>query len=218
MTLSRLVRWGVRIGVAILGCWMLAAVCICVSGLALPQGSADVAVVFGNALNRKGTPASILRPRLEAALQCHRAGQCPLLFVSGSIDGPGLDEAQAMRAWLRERGVADGDIVLDNRGDNTLASARNATAFMRERGMHRVMLITQYYHLPRARLAFEKAGARVVLGAYPRRFRAMDVYSSWREVPAYAVYFVRLALDPDAQPVSIRPVWFIRGLLRKRGH
>lgn len=35
--------------------------CICVSGLAMPQGNADVAVVFGNALNRDGTPASILR-------------------------------------------------------------------------------------------------------------------------------------------------------------
>lgn len=213
--LSKVFRPVLRFSVAVLVCWMLAAALICLVGIDMPRGDADMAVVFGNALNNDGTPAPILEARLDEALRCHRAGHCPLLFVSGSIDGPGLDEARAMQAWLRERGVENGDIVVDDRGDNTLASARNAAAFMHERGLNRVMLITQYYHLARARLAFEKAGAGVVLGTYPRRFRAMDLYSSWREVPAYAVYLIRLELNPNAQPVSVRPAWFILKMLSR---
>ncbi|WP_232316865.1 YdcF family protein [Candidatus Burkholderia verschuerenii] len=174
---------------------------------------ADIAVVLGNALNRNGTPSPILASRLNVALRCYRERRCPVLFVSGSIDGPGLNEALGMRAWLMDRGVADRDIVIDDQGDNTLASARNATAYMRAHGMTRVMLITQYYHLARTRLAFERARAPIVTGDYPRQFRAMDLYSSWREVPAYAVYWIRLTLDADAQPVTFRPIRFLMNLL-----
>ena len=81
----------------------------------------------------------------------------------------------------------------------------------------RVMLVTQCYHLPRAELAIERAGAPVVYGAYPHHVRAIDAYWSWREVPAYAFYFIRLGLNPDARPMSFRPVWFLRDLLSKLG-
>jgi vancomycin permeability regulator SanA len=212
---STLVRVALRIGVAIALCWLVAMALICLRGITTPFEEADVAVVLGNALNADGTPKLILAARLDTALKCHRAGRCPVLFVSGSIDGPGLNEATAMRTWLIAHGLARDAIIVDEHGDNTLASARNAVAFMREHRMTRVMLITHYYHLARARLAFERAGAAVVLGAFPHQFRAMDVYSSWREVPAYAVYLVRLALDGDARPVSFRPVRFLLGLFSK---
>lgn len=214
---SRLIRFALRVGVAITLCWFVAVVLICLKGMTAPYGDADLAVIPGNALEDDGTPGPILVARLDTALQCHRAGQCPTLFVSGAIEGPGLNEAQAMRTWLIDHGVAQDAIVVDEHGNNTLASARNAIAFMRKHGMRRVMLVTQSYHLPRARLAIERAGAPVVYGAYPHHFRAMDAYWSWREVPAYAFYFVRLALDPDARPVSLRPVLFLRNLLSKVG-
>jgi vancomycin permeability regulator SanA len=194
--------------VAIL-CWILAAVFICFRGLCMPYEQADIAVVLGNALDKHGAPRPILAARLNVALQCYRERRCPVLFVSGSIDGPNLNEALSMRAWLIDRGVPERDIVVDDQGDNTLASARNATAYMRAHGMTRVMLITQYYHLARARLAFERAGAPFVAGAFPHRFRAMDFYSTWREVPAYVVYWLRLTLDADARPVSFRPVRYL---------
>ncbi|WP_250478062.1 MULTISPECIES: YdcF family protein [unclassified Caballeronia] len=197
--------------------WFIAAALICLRGITMPYDDADVAVVFGNALLNDGTPKSILAARLDAALKCHRAGHCPVLFVSGSIDGPGLNEARSMQTWLIRHGVEQEAIVVDEHGDNTLASARNAVTFMREHRMTRVLLVTQYYHLARASLAFERAGARLVLGAFPREFRVIDVYSSWREVPAYAVYFFRLAANADAKPVSFRPVQFLMRLISRPG-
>lgn len=205
----RLLKIGIVLGVA----WAAAAAGLCIRGLTLPEGQADVAVVFGNALAADGTPKPILRARLESAIQCYRSGKCPRLFVSGSIDGPGLDEAAAMRNYLLTHGVPDERIVVDNAGENTLATARNAVAYMRAHNLSRVALVTQYYHLPRARYAFERTGAPQVLGASSHSFRLIDLYSSWREVPAFVVYRVRLWLDPDAVPVSFRPVLFLFKLI-----
>ena len=75
------------------------------------------------------------------------------------------------------------------------------------------MLVSQYYHLARAQLTFERLGASQVYGTFPRSFQIRDVYSSWREVPAFAVYGVRLALNPDSKPVSFRPLQYLLGLL-----
>ncbi|WP_309789363.1 YdcF family protein [Caballeronia sp. LZ019] len=171
-----------------------------------PRG---LAVVFGNALTDDATPKPILAARLDAALRCHREGKCPVLFVSGSIDGPGLDEAAAMQRYLMERGVPASQIVVDDKGDNTLATARNAVGYMRAHGMSSVMLVSQCHHLARAQLAFARAGALDISGTYPRTLQLIDFYSAWREVPAYAVYRVRLALNPDAEAVSFRPMLFL---------
>jgi vancomycin permeability regulator SanA len=189
---------------------------ICVAGISIPDGKAEVGAILGNALDRDGTPAPILIQRLDVAVQCYREGRCGRLFVTGSIDAPRGDEAVAMKRYLTARGVPGTAIIADNAGDNTLACARHLVAYMREQHLESVMLISQYYHLPRARLAVERAGgnALTVLGSYPHRFRVLDLYSSWREVPAYAVYKVRLTLNPSAEPVTIRPVLFLLSLFR----
>ncbi|CAD6514200.1 YdcF family protein [Paraburkholderia sabiae] len=201
------------IGILVALAWTTAAICLCIRGLTMPTGQADLAVVFGNALAENGTPKPILRARLDVASQCYRSGGCPTVLVSGSIDGPGLDEAAAMREYLLTQGVPDDRIVVDRAGDNTLATARNAVAYMRANDLSRVLLVTQYYHLARARYAFERTGASQVCGAWPHAFRVMDLYSSWREVPAFVIYHVRLGLDPDARPVSFRPMLFLYRLI-----
>ncbi|WP_322106737.1 YdcF family protein [Paraburkholderia sp. J41] len=196
--------------------WALAAVVICVTGILMPDGKAEVAVIFGNALDRDGTPAPILVQRLDVALQCYRAGMCGRLFITGSIDVPRGDETVAMKRYLTAHGVPGTAIIADNAGDNTLASARHLVAYMHEQHLASVMLISQYYHLPRARLAVERAGANAlaIFGAYPHQFHSLDLYSSWREVPAYVVYRIRLTLNPSAEPVTIRPVLWLLSLFR----
>ncbi|CAE6851310.1 hypothetical protein R75461_07485 [Paraburkholderia nemoris] len=192
--------------------WMLAAVLICVRGISIRYDKADVGVIFGNALEDDGTPKPILASRLDVALHCYQTGYCPKLFVSGGIDGPGLDEASAMRSYLLVRGVPADHIIVDNKGDNTLATVRHAVDYMREHHLSRVMLVSQYYHLARAQLTFERLGIPQVYGAFPWSFQGRDLYSIWREVPAFAVYSIRLTLNPNSEPISFRPMLFLLGL------
>ena len=203
-----------RVLAAVALVWLLAAIGLAVRGVWIPSQAADVAVIFGNALDSQGAPKPILASRLDVGLHCYRSGQCPVIFVSGAIDGPGLDEAAAMRDYLIARGVPPDRIVVDNQGDNTLATAQHALAYMQAHGASRVMLVSQYYHLARAYLAFERVGAdrAQIYAAYPHRFQLRDLYSSWREVPAYAVYAVRLWLNPDARPITFRPLLYLLSL------
>ncbi|WP_367188660.1 YdcF family protein [Burkholderia sp. Ed8] len=200
---------------AVFAClWGAAAIAIVAYGMRMPGEPADVAVIFGNALDETGAPKPVLAARLEVGVRCYRAGQCPAFLVSGAIDGPGLNEATAMRDYLVARGVPAGRIAVDDQGDNTLATAQHTLAYMQAHHVSRVLIVSQYYHLARARLAFERVGiARAnISAAYPHRFQWRDVYSSWREVPAYAMYAVRLWANPDAQPRSFRPMLYLMSL------
>ena len=70
-----------------------------------------------------------------------------------------------MRAYLVRLGVPTANIVVDSAGKDTWSSARNASEFMRNRGLSTVMVVTQYFHLPRAMLALKRFGVREVSGA-----------------------------------------------------
>ncbi|MCA8201173.1 YdcF family protein [Burkholderia sp. AU33545] len=194
--------------------WIVAAVVLVGTGMRMPSEPADVAVIFGNALDDGGAPKPVLAARLDVGVRCYRTGQCPAFLVSGAIDGPGLNEATAMRDYLVARGVPADRIAVDDQGDNTLATAQHARAYMQAHRMSRVLIVSQYYHLARARLAFERVGIAPanIFAAYPHSFQWRDIYSSWREVPAYAIYALRLWLDPDARPMSFRPMLYLISL------
>ncbi|MBN3842311.1 MULTISPECIES: YdcF family protein [Burkholderia] len=200
---------------AVIAClWVAAAIALVAYGMRMPSEPADVAVIFGNALDETGAPKPVLAARLDVGVRCYRTGQCPAFLVSGAIDGPGLNEATAMRDYLVARGVPADRIAVDDQGDNTLATAQHTLAYLQAHRLSRVLIVSQYYHLARVRLAFERVGiARGnISAAYPGRFQLRDIYSSWREVPAYAVYAVRLWVNPDAKPVSFRPMLYLMSL------
>jgi uncharacterized SAM-binding protein YcdF (DUF218 family) len=96
-----------------------------------------------------------------------------------------------MRAYLMRQGIPADSIVVDSAGRDTWATARNASAFMRDRGLSSAIVVTQYFHLPRAMLALRRFGVRDVTGAYPRFWEGRDIYSIAREVPAFVWYCIR---------------------------
>ncbi|MGF6602925.1 vancomycin permeability regulator SanA [Paraburkholderia sp. GAS448] len=152
---------------------------------------ADVVIVLGNTVYVDGSPSPRLAARLDRAFQCYEQRQCKLVFVSGGIDASGTDEAQAMHTYLVRRGVPSDNIMVDRAGNDTWSTARNASAFMRNRGLSSALVVTQYFHLPRAMFALKRFGVREVSGAYPAFWEVRDVYSIAREVPALIWYGIR---------------------------
>ncbi len=53
-----------------------------------------------------------------------------------------------------------------------------------------VIAVSQYFHLPRCRLAFAEAGLEDVGASYARYLEWRDIYSIAREVPAVAAYWL----------------------------
>jgi vancomycin permeability regulator SanA len=158
----------------------------------LPRGGpADLAVVFGSRVLADGTPSARLKARLDAGLTAYRLGLVPLILVSGGREPGGFDEADVMRAYLLQAGIPDNAILLDHDGVNTMATARNAVRIMQARHLRRVLVVTQYFHIPRAMLALRKAGAPGISATYPRFFEWRDFYSILRELAALPDYALR---------------------------
>ena len=163
---------------------------IAYDGLHDRLGKADVGVVLGNKVEPNGEPSLDLATRLDEAGDLYRQGYFPILIVSGGV-GPGAyDEPGAMRAYLVRQGVPAAAIVLDRTGINTRATAVNTAAWMRAHRASRVLVISQFYHIARSRLAFERCDVRTIYTAHGRRFSTRDVWGLGRDTAGYLVYWL----------------------------
>lgn len=184
-------RFVARTLMALAALVLLAAAALVATGLLTSARQADVAVVLGNKVEPGGQPSPRLAARLDRAYDCYAASTCRVLFVSGGVDPAGTDEAAAMREYLLARGVPADRIVVDSAGVDTWATARHASAYMRQHGYTRALAVTQYFHVPRTMLALKRQGVADVSGAYPAFFEWRDGYSVLRELPAMAMYIFR---------------------------
>lgn len=170
---------------------LIALVVLISSGLKDQIGKADVALVLGNRVNIDGTPSPRLRARLDKTLELYHEGYFPTIIVSGGIGIEGYDEAKVMGEYLVSHGVPANQIIMDNEGINTYASAKNTLQIIRDSNKKSVFVISQYFHLPRARLTLERLGISPIYSAHANFFKWRDIYSSLREVAAYISYALR---------------------------
>jgi len=157
-------------------------------GLTAQPAPADVAIVFGNEVNAKGVASPRLAARLQAARSLYEKRMVRYVIVSGGVGKAGFDEASVMRSDLISAGVPESAIVADSRGTNTRRTGENAAALMRRRGWQSADVVTQFFHVARARWACRRMGIRVVGAAVPRYFEWRDLYSTFREAVALPIY------------------------------
>lgn len=169
----------------------LAAALIVADGLTDDIRAADVAIVPGNTVETDGRPSARLRARLDRTVSLYRQGLFPNVIVSGGVGREGFDEAEVMKRYLVENGVPDDRIHVDSGGYTTYLTARNAARMMRENGWQSALVISQYFHVPRTRLAVKRSGVAPVFSAHAQYFELRDVYSIVREVAGYGAYLLR---------------------------
>jgi vancomycin permeability regulator SanA len=185
---TRIIR---NAALAVVGLWAAGCVAIMAAGLNDRLRPADVGVVPGSKVYPSGRPSPSLKSRLDEALTVYRRGEVRNLFVSGGVGKEGHDESQVMQAYLVAHGVPASVIVTDGHGDNTFLTARHTAALMRERGWTSAFVITQYFHVPRTRLALKACGVQVTGWAHAPFFEWRDLYSVPREVLGYPDYMLK---------------------------
>lgn len=134
-----------------------------------------VAIVFGAGLNRDGSPALVLRDRVQAAADLYFAGKAEKLLMSGDNSYVDYNEPEAMKQYALELGVPEADIVLDYAGRRTYDTCYRARAIF---GLNEAILVTQGFHLPRAlylcnMLGMDGIGVPADLQYYRKIYRAI---------------------------------------------
>ena len=166
---------------------------------------ADAVVVFGARTYADGRLSDALRDRIRTACDLYRDGLAKRLVLSGGPGDGAIHETEAMRRYAIARGVRAEDIFIDQRGLNTEATVRNTIPLLNQMHAKRVLAVSHFYHLPRVKLAYQRAGVDVcTVPARQAHLLAQIPYSMAREVAAFWVYYVKerpVALSPASKDV-----------------
>lgn len=188
MTRSKYLRAIAMVAAVVVVAFFLASALLVAKGMRDDIHEADVAVVLGNTVNPDGSPSRRLAARLDMAVELYNRGLFQNVIVSGGVGREGFDEAAVMKTYLAKQGVPQDKIIVDSLGATTAATARNVAAIAKLHHWSSALVISQYFHIPRCRLALSRAGMDRVYAAHARYFEPRDIYSIFREVVGYAAY------------------------------
>jgi len=122
----------------------------------------DAIIVLG-AAQYNGRPSPVLRARLDHALGLYRDGLAPMVVVTGGVGlGDTTSEALVGKRYLTTHGLPIKSVVAQPQGRTTMASMTAVAQWLRRRGFHRVLLVSDPFHMFRLRLE----ARRTALEAY----------------------------------------------------
>lgn len=128
--------------------------------------AADVIIIMG-AAEYHGRPSPVLRARIDHALDLYRRKLAPRIMTTGGAGGdPVYTEGEVARNYLVRQGVPSEMIMVESEADSTWKSTAIAAEMMRRMNLKSAILVSDGYHIYRAKKMLE--------------FRGLDVYGSPR--------------------------------------
>lgn len=164
-----------------------------VIGFSSYKNKADAIVVLGNKIESGGVPSRRLKDRLNKALELFEAGRGKIIIVSGGKGKEGYWEATAMGRYLWGSGVPIDKIIIDNSGVNTRATAKFVSEYFNKHGYSSAIVVSQYYHIMRCKLALKQEGVSRLSGTAANfNPELRDSYCLFREFIGYYAYLTKL--------------------------
>lgn len=142
-------------------------------------------VIYGNKVELSGEPSQRLKSRLDIGYDLYQDKKIDKIIVSGGIGVEGFDEAKVMKEYLIEKGIDETDIFIDSLGYTTRETSENAFGLLED---GEIVGISQWFHIARVKLSLKQAGFEKVYWYAPTYFELRDIYSLFRELPAYVKY------------------------------
>ena len=151
------------------------------------KANADAIVVLGGGLYPaapeygSATIAAFSLERIRYAAHLQRRTGKPILVTGGDPAGYNASEGQQMKVALKELGA--NVRWVESASANTYENARLSKKILKQAGIDSVFLVTHAWHMPRAKMAFQNAGLRVVpaptaFRTEPPRFSMLDLVPS----------------------------------------
>jgi uncharacterized SAM-binding protein YcdF (DUF218 family) len=119
---------------------------------------ADVILILG-AAEYRGKPSPVLKGRLDHGLELYHAKKAPLILTTGGAGGdPVFTEGEVGRDYLIRHGVPSESIIVEAEGESTMHSIAAAAAIMRRMGLKSCIIVSDGYHIYRAKKMLEAQG------------------------------------------------------------
>jgi len=164
---------------------------------------AEVAVVFGARVYPSYTISLTLQQRMAAGIDLYERGLVKKIYLTGGIDADGIDETVGMKRYALAQGVPASAIIIDNKGDNTDLSVTDTVAYFKEHGITKVLAVSQFYHLPRIKMAYRAEHFNVrTVPAFRTQPVGGEEFTTLREIPAFWVYWLRSGFR-DVDHISV---------------
>jgi SanA protein len=156
----------------------------------------EVAIVPGAGVQPNGEMSLMLADRVRRAAELWRAGKVDKILVSGDHHTWAYDEPDTMRKALVRDGVPGRDVFEDHAGFDTWATMVRARGIF---GIHRAVIVTQGFHMPRALYLADAAGIDATgLTADLHPYGIQGAKSDVREVFSRVKSIADTALDTPA--------------------
>ncbi|WP_224361579.1 YdcF family protein [Hyalangium versicolor] len=137
---------------------------------------ADAVVVLGARVLKGGVPSGALYARVEKAAELYRRGIAPRLVFSGGVGDNPPSEAQVMRSVAVQLGVPAEACLLEEQSHSTEQNSRYSAELLRSLGARRVVVVSDPYHLLRARQYFRLQGFEVATSPALLTDRNLDAW------------------------------------------
>jgi uncharacterized SAM-binding protein YcdF (DUF218 family) len=149
-----------------------------------------VAIVLGAAVRPDGTASPTLRLRTDHAVALYRAGRVDRLLLTGGAGAHGPPESHVAAGIGRAAGLPDAALLTEAVSTNTVENLAEAARLLPPGAT--LVIVSNRWHLPRARTAARLMGLRVTVSGplatapWPRTLRAV-----LREAVAFPSTMVR---------------------------
>jgi uncharacterized SAM-binding protein YcdF (DUF218 family) len=101
-----------------------------------------------------------------------------IIFTRGKMPWSNIPpEGELLRLKAIEMGIPDSQILLTDIVTNTADEAREVDLILNQEGLNSIVLVTSSFHMPRAKLLFDKAG--ITNETYPTDFKADYNEATW---------------------------------------
>jgi uncharacterized SAM-binding protein YcdF (DUF218 family) len=157
---------------------------------------ADVIVILGAAAYR-GRPSPVLKARLDHGLALWRRGLAPRILTTGGSGGdPVHTEGEVGRAYLVRHKVPSEAILVEPEGESTVHSLAAAAEIMQRLNLRSCIVVSDDYHVYRAKRILEARGFRVF--GSPRPAPPRNAITEWwlclRQAVAYWLWTLGIAI------------------------
>lgn len=150
---------------------------------------ADTIVVLGG--NIQSNRANWFEPynratatdRVDRAAELYFAGRAPKIILSGGALEGRVSDARAMARILRQKGIPESAIILENESRNTYENALLTENMLKTMDLRTALVVTSALHMPRAMAAFKGLGVRATPAGLAPQIVAPEDYTLDRWSP-----------------------------------